>query len=614
MGQPFSKTEHGFSQEISDEEVASGRLAVFFQFRHALAQHQHADGRCRFRTADGVIFMAPAQTTFPPTIGPSDELRHFFARTGIRAGAEVALCFDDPAGILITLVGTPAPQAQAENQSQPGPIMTQPIALNCILYGPPGTGKTFRTAELAVRICDSHASAARGEVMTRYEELRQAGRIQFVTFHQSYGYEDFVEGLRPESVNGQISYPVRSGVFRRICDTARRSAMVKPGLSGKPLRERTIYKMSLGRAGTTEGSEIVQDCVEKGYVVLGWGEDADFSECLTSVEIRQKVTQDLAHADSPESQARYVEVFKNDMQVGDIVVVSHGNHAFQAIAEVTGEYEYLVEPAAGHFHQMRRVRWLAVFDAKRDVSDIFDRNFMQSTLYKLDHGGLRLDVLRTLINQEEAAGPQNFVLIIDEINRANMSKVFGELITLIEPDKREGEENALTVKLPYSGDDFAVPRNLYIVGTMNTADRSIALLDTALRRRFEFEELQPDYAVLSAVADIDLAALLAALNERVEYLYDRDHTIGHAYFMHLRSLTDLDAVFRRKVIPLLQEYFHEDWSKVRLVLNDRDGHFISASETLPKGSELVAAGYEPRPRYRIRSEQFPVDAYVNIYR
>jgi 5-methylcytosine-specific restriction enzyme B len=170
------------------------------------------------------------------------------------------------------------------------------------------------------------------------------------------------------------------------------------------------------------------------------------------------------------------------------------------------------------------------------------------------------------------------------------------------------------VKLPYSGDDFAVPPNLYIVGTMNTADRSIALLDTALRRRFEFEELQPDYAVLPAVADVDLGALLAALNERVEYLYDRDHTIGHAYFMQVKSLADLDAVFRRKVIPLLQEYFHEDWSKVRLALNDRDGHFIRASEALPNGLELVADGYEPRLRYNIRSEPFAMDAYLNIYR
>jgi len=616
MAEPFTNSEHGFSQRVTDEELALGQLEMHFGYRHALARYPQAGGRSRFRTSDGITFTAPMAASFPHGIGPSDDLRLFFVRNGIRAGAEVTLDFTDPAAISIKPGGAAAPASvPVDEQHQPAPIMTQPAALNTILYGPPGTGKTFKTAELAVQICDGRTGVTRTDVMRRYEELRQGGRIHFVTFHQSYGYEDFVEGLRPESVDGQISYPVRPGVFRRICDAARRSAMVKPGLGEKPLRERTVYKMSLGRAGTTEGGRVFQECVENGYVLLGWGDDADFSECRTSTDIRQKVLQDLAHSkDNPESQARYVEVFKNDMQVGDIVVVSHGNRAFRAIAEVTGEYEYLEEPAAGRYHQMRRVRWLAIFDARRDVDEIFDRNFTQAALYRLDHGGLRLDVLQGMVNQRAIAGPQNFVLIVDEINRANISKVFGELITLIEPDKREGEENALTVKLPYSGDDFAVPPNLYIVGTMNTADRSIALLDTALRRRFEFEELQPDYSVLPAVAGVDLAALLAALNERVEYLYDRDHTIGHAYFMQARSLADLDAVFRRKVIPLLQEYFHEDWSKVRLVLNDRDGLFIGTSEALPRGLERGADDYEPRVRFRIRGEPFAMDAYLNIYR
>jgi 5-methylcytosine-specific restriction protein B len=264
---------------------------------------------------------------------------------------------------------------------------------------------------------------------------------------------------------------------------------------------------------------------------------------------------------------------------------------------------------------MRPVRWLAVFESNRGVDEIFDRKFMQSTLYKLDHGGLKLDVLERLIQSQTGAASQNFVLIIDEINRANISKVFGELITLLEPDKREGETNALTVKLPYSGDDFSVPANLYIVGTMNTADRSIALLDTALRRRFEFEELQPNYSELPALAvdGVNLRALLESLNERVEYLYDRDHTIGHAYFMHVKSLADLDIVFRRKVLPLLQEYFYEDWSKVRIALNDKAELFIESKKSVPKGLDSDPDGYDPRPRYKVRSEPFPLDAYLNIY-
>lgn len=317
---------------------------------------------------------------------------------------------------------------------------------NLVLYGPPGTGKTFTTASRSVAICDGTGSNSgdRKAVMARYEELRTEGRLTFITFHQSYGYEEFVEGLRPH-VNdaGQVTYSVKPGVFRRACDAARLSAAV-----------------------------------------------------------------------------------------GDI-------------------------PAKPH------------------------------------------------------------VLIIDEINRANISKVFGELITLLEPDKREGSVNALTVKLPYSGDDFSVPANLHVIGTMNTADRSIALLDTALRRRFDFEELVPDPFVLRGpeVEGVDLERMLKGLNERIEVLFDRDHRIGHAFFMNVTSLDDLESVFRRKVLPLLQEYFYENWSNVRRVLNDYgDGDFITrqSRSALPADGEESYAD-EPRIVFAVNSRPFPATAYIRIY-
>lgn len=614
MSQPFTNTDQSFSQTLSEAEIGKGELEFNLLFLKEAGRYRSPEGSYRFRAPDGSIFNAQLSPDTPPRI-KSDKLRLSFVAGGVQAGQVVHIGFSSPQEMTISVtpaVGSLTTKAPAAMKS------TKPAGqfpLNTILYGPPGTGKTFKTAGLAVAICDGSAPEERESLMARYEVLRRDGRINFVTFHQSYGYEDFVEGLRPERTDGGISYTVRPGLLREACDAARRSTLVDPGLKGKPLNERTVFKMSLGVSGSSEGTLALQECIEQSYVLLGWGDDVDFSDCNTLEAIKKRIQEEGRPTGKPESHARYVNVFRNELKIGDIVVVSQGNKQFRAIGEVIGEYEFLEAPAASSFHQMRQVRWLAVFEGNRNVTEIYNRAFTLPALYRLDPAGLNFTALGSLVQGSPEEANMPFVLIIDEINRANISKVFGELITLLEPDKRHGEVNALTARLPYSGRDFSVPSNLYVIGTMNTADRSIALLDTALRRRFEFEELQPDYDVLSdtLIDGVDLRLLLRALNERTEYLYDRDHTIGHAYFMHVETLADLDRVFRRKVLPLLQEYFYEDWSKVRSVLSDTMGGFIEADATIPKGLGSTAEPYDAKTRYSVRKDAFPLSAYLKIY-
>lgn len=328
-------------------------------------------------------------------------------------------------------------------------------SVNTILYGPPGTGKTYNSIKYAVDTVDTKFNQDGSKNYTDYtdyiekfNELKKVGQIKFTTFHQSYGYEEFIEGIKPnlsDSSEKKISYEIAEGVFKECCKKA-------------------------------EGDS--------------------------------------------------------------------GN---------------------------------------------------------------------------------NYVFIIDEINRGNISKIFGELITLIEDSKREGELEAMSVILPYSKEEFSVPKNIYILGTMNTADRSISLMDTALRRRFEFVEMMPDEDLLDKVVveeDINIHEMLKIMNQRIEALYDREHTLGHAFFMPLKyegkaTINQLESIFKNKIIPLLQEYFYEDYEKIMLVLgidpqNTDDSKFISvkSNDGLFKNSPEI----DLNTTYQINNKAFEIpENYRNIY-
>ena len=216
-------------------------------------------------------------------------------------------------------------------------------------------------------------------------------------------------------------------------------------------------------------------------------------------------------------------------------------------------------------------------------------------------------VFKSLCEKASKSPNMNFVAIIDEINRGNISRIFGELITLIEESKR-----GTSVILPYSQTEFKVPANLYILGTMNTADRSIAMLDTALRRRFDFTEMMPKPSLLGNCEGVDLCELLTALNERIEYYYDREHAIGHAYFMNnngcIKRLSELRAVFSTKIIPLLQEYFFDDYERIRLILND-ENTFIEC--ITPKYIKHFDSGQK---LYRLGNPmKWQKEHFINIY-
>lgn len=393
-------------------------------------------------------------------------------------------------------------------------MMTKLSPLNQILYGPPGTGKTFHTIEAAVKAAEptfyldlnidqlkGATQEQRAQLQSKFKALSDSKRIRFVTFHQSYGYEEFVEGLSAKTEGDQVSYYEKDGIFKTIANEANRYRVSKTIKSDKDF-----------------------DSLWSCFV-------SELSESENGVRV-------------------------------DTV------RTFFTVTDVDNNTVRFEKDKGNSIHSLSVKTLKAVFDGEREIKGGLNPYYSALIKYLQRYVQSIVDV-----HTER----KKFVLIIDEINRGNISKIFGELITLVEPSKRKGAEEALEVTLPYSGDIFSVPDNLHIIGTMNTADRSLAMMDTALRRRFDFVEMMPKPELFEhkTVKNIDLTELLTTLNKRIEVLYDREHTLGHAFLFPVYNEQDEDkafellkAAFKNKIIPLLEEYFFDDWNKIRLVLGD----------------------------------------------
>ena len=452
---------------------------------------------------------------------------------------------------------------------------TNKTPLNQILYGPPGTGKTYKTKELAVNIILGEEKRTRKEILQLYKELKQKEQISFTTFHQSMSYEDFVEGIKPVMANEDdesLKYEIEKGIFKRISSKAK-------GISGSKKKDSSIdfaksnyFKMSLGGKNKLE---VHNWCIENNLVSLGWGDNEDYSEyknIKSWTEFRDKFNEEFSYL--VEGSKYHIQAMFSfqKMKIGDIVLVSLGNHVLDAVGVIDGDYNYDVNNQFGYHHN-RKVKWLSTnMNASPEL--FVDKGISQQSIYEFNKQDIKVQSFRDYFSTPDKPEVKlNHVLIIDEINRGNISSIFGELITLLEQDKRSGADEEIEVILPYSKEPFTVPSNLYIIGTMNTADRSVEALDTALRRRFSFTEIPPDSDILKEantqegiVDDINLISLLDTINNRIEILIDKDHKIGHSYFINVSSLDDLVQTFKDKVIPLLEEYFYGDFGKIGLVL------------------------------------------------
>jgi 5-methylcytosine-specific restriction protein B len=525
--------------------------------------------------------------------------------------------------------------------------------LNQILYGPPGTGKTYNSINHALtvigktdlkRIEELEISCDKDKAKEFFDDLEMEGefndgrkflraifdfyiqkrQIVFTTFHQSMSYEDFIEGIKPlepKEEGGNVNYKVIDGIFKRIAKEANNNLEIVVLKKEKGIKE---YKMPFEQAFSKLHENIKESLLE----------------------------------DPIEEENNKIKGLKVSLDSSHFCLTGIVGNSIRMMTRTGNEQNTMTKETLRSIYE------------KPDKLDEIITGGMKTYYKALSNLMLTWKVDSKLIEKTES---NNYVLIIDEINRGNVSAIFGELITLIEPDKRQGNPEALEVTLPYSKEPFSVAKNLYIIGTMNTADRSVEALDTALRRRFTFVEMMPKAELLSPIQTlrrywlkrigeyfgnisvymneekylhkllginiidpkqytdygnrknslltleemdkalngaidfkngINLQTVLETINKRIEILLDRDHLIGHSYFMNVYSLEELKETFAKNIIPLLQEYFYGDYGKIALVLGEGfcKADKIKVDDNLfAKVEEYTVNGYSDKKNFKLVS-------------
>ncbi len=456
-----------------------------------------------------------------------------------------------------------SPPALADAPDEPAVATVEPIKpVNIIFYGPPGTGKTRNILALL-----------------KGEKEEMSGSFQSKWNHAEYVDESDDE-LSLDDILLEASW--FEVIFATLVD--KNAPLSVADIAAHPWM--TAKAELMGR--TKHITETIWDRLQSHTVDESTTVKFSKRRAPQLVDKNQESRWYVASADWQHHDAELVKTVADLQKIGE------------QVSDPVRRYEWVT------FHPS--------FSYEEFVEGIRPASEAETADFSLQDG-----VFKRLCKQAQRYPDKRFALFVDEINRANISKVFGELITLLEPSKRIHPSDApftgagVWVTLPYSGKPFGVPSNLDVYGTMNTADRSVAALDLALRRRFQFVECPPEPAVLDdeQVAGLDLSLLLTALNQRIEYLIDRDRLLGHAYFLDrdIDGLAGLQSIFADRIIPLLQEYFFDDWQKIALVLSGRNGEcaFLDTAFKLdPKklfSSKTASSLRETKPSYRITAPE-----------